>query len=148
MRKFLFFAFALVAGALAFTSCDNSNDPNNPLVGTWSVWQSGDFYNEISFDGNSTYTTIQDYYFYDGEAGELIPTPHEHVVIKGSYTIDGDIVTIHQTSQTISMDGGAAENIEWEPEDEQIKFKVEGNTLTLTRNYGTEYQSEQVFTKK
>ena len=30
MRKFLFFALALVAGALAFTSCD-PNDPNKPV---------------------------------------------------------------------------------------------------------------------
>lgn len=32
MKKFLFFAFALVAGALAFTSCDpnNPNDPKDP----------------------------------------------------------------------------------------------------------------------
>ena len=39
MRKYLFLAIALVAGALAFTSC-NPNDPSNPksLVGTmWRV---------------------------------------------------------------------------------------------------------------
>ena len=41
MRKFLFFAIALVAGALAFTSCD-PNNPQDPgdvkLVGTmWRV---------------------------------------------------------------------------------------------------------------
>ena len=33
MKKFLFFAIALVAGALAFTSCDKKVD--SPLVGTW-----------------------------------------------------------------------------------------------------------------
>ena len=31
MKKILFFAFALVAGALAFTSCEgNKNNPDNP----------------------------------------------------------------------------------------------------------------------
>ena len=32
MRKFLFFAFALVAGTLAFNSCDNGNDPEDSIV--------------------------------------------------------------------------------------------------------------------
>jgi len=34
MKKFLFFAFALVAGALAFTSCDKKDGNNPELTGT------------------------------------------------------------------------------------------------------------------
>ena len=147
MRKFLFFALAQVAGALAFTSCDNGNSVDSPLVGKWFTQPAEDLYDEITFDGKGNYVAVEDYYFYD-DAGKLIPTPHEHVVIKGSYTIDGDIATVHQTSQTISMDGGKAENIEWEPTDEQMKFKVEGKTLTLTRNYGTDYAWDLILTKK
>jgi len=38
MKKFLFFAIALVASALAFTSCDKKDKENvNPLVGTWTA---------------------------------------------------------------------------------------------------------------
>ena len=46
------------------------------------------------------------------------------------------------------MDGGPAESIEWEPYDEQMKYRVEGNTLHLIRDYGSEYSWEQEFYKQ
>ncbi len=88
MKKILFFAFALVAGALAFTSC-NGNDPKNPgeydpkdYVGTQWVT-------------DSTRTP-------DG----LSPAPHAYIKVKSEslveingndtqYKIEGAKMTIH-----------------------------------------------------
>ena len=146
MRKILFFAIALVASVLAFTSCDKNNI-DSPIVGTWAQIQE-DIEYFITFDGKGNYTYINNYYFYDIDTGEKIQTPHEHVVIEGSFTIDGDIITVHNTKETISMDGGPAEDIEWEPYDEQMKFRIEGNSLYLTRGYGTDYSWEEQWTKQ
>lgn len=149
MKKILLFAMMLVAGVMAFTGCKKDKDKvDSPLVGTWSVWEQEDMYYEITFNGDGSYTYINDYYFYDQETGKKIPTPHEHIVIKGSYTINGDIATVHNESQTLSMDGGPAEPSEgWQPTDEKMKFKVEGKTLHLTRDYGTEYPWDMTLTK-
>lgn len=46
------------------------------------------------------------------------------------------------------MDGGPAEEIEWEPYDEKMKYSIEGKTLHLIREYGTEYSYEEVWTKQ
>lgn len=146
MRKFFLFAIALVASALTFTSCDKNNI-DSPIVGTWAqIHEDMEYF--ITFDGKGNYTYINNYYFYDQETGKKIETPHEHVVIKGSFTIDGDIITVHNESQTISMDGGPAQDIEWEPYDEQMKYSVNGNTLHLIRDYGTESAFEQEFYKQ
>ena len=146
MKKFFIFAIALVASALTFTSCDKNNI-DSPVVGTWAqIHEDMEYF--ITFDGKGNYTYINNYYFYDQETGVKIPTPHEHVVIKGSFKIDGDIITVHNESQTISMDGGPAQDIEWEPYDEQMKFSISGNTLHLVRDYGTEYAFEQEFYKQ
>ena len=146
MRKFFIFAIALVASALTFTSCDKNNI-DSPVVGTWAqIHEDMEYF--ITFDGKGNYTYINNYYFYDIDTGEKIQTPHEHVVIKGSFKIDGDIITVHNDTETISMDGGPAQDIEWEPYDEQMKYSVKGNTLHLIRDYGTESAFEQEFYKQ
>ena len=146
MKKILFFAFALVASVLAFTSCEG-NKIDSPIVGTWAQIHE-DMEDFITFDGKGNYTFIENYYFYDQETGKKIEIPHEHIVIKGSFKIDGDIITVHNDTETISMDGGPAQEIEWEPYDEQMKFSINGNTLHLIRDYGTEYPYEQEFYKQ
>jgi len=141
MKKIIFFAFALVASVLAFTSCEG-NKINSPIVGTWSqVSEDMDYF--ITFDGKGNYTYINDYYMYGRETA-----PHEHVVIKGSFTVNGDIVTVHNDTETISMDGGPAREIEWEPYDEQMKYSITGNTLHLVRQYNTEYSWEEDWIKQ
>ena len=146
MRKFFIFAIALVASVLAFTSCEG-NKIDSPIVGTWAQIHE-DMEDFITFDGKGNYTFIENYYFYDQETGKKIEIPHEHIVIKGSFKIDGDIITVHNDTETISMDGGPAQEIEWEPYDEQMKFSINGNTLHLIRDYGTEYPYEQEFYKQ
>lgn len=141
MRKFFIFAIALVASVLALTSCEG-NKIDSPIVGTWAQ-TSDDMDYFITFDGKGNYTYINDYYMYGREV-----VPHEHVVIKGSFKIDGDIITVHNDTETISMDGGPAREIEWEPYDEQMKFSISGNTLHLIRDYGSEYSWEEDWTKQ
>ena len=146
MKKFFLFAIALVASVLALTSCEG-NKIDSPIVGTWAqIHEDMEYF--ITFDGKGNYTYINNYYFYDIDTGEKIQTPHEHVVIKGSFTIDGDIITVHNDTETISMDGGPAHEIEWEPYDEQMKFSISGNTLHLVRGYGSEYSWEEDWTKQ
>ena len=141
MKKFFIFAIALVASVLALTSCEG-NKIDSPIVGTWAQTSDDmDFF--ITFDGKGNYTYINDYYMYGRDA-----VPHEHVVIKGSFKIDGDIITVHNDTETISMDGGPAREIEWEPYDEQMKFSISGNTLHLVRGYGSEYSWEEDWTKQ
>ena len=49
MRKFLFFAIALVAGALAFTACDkNGNNPTPPASEYDGIWVSDSILNDNS----------------------------------------------------------------------------------------------------
>ena len=146
MRKFFIFAIALVTSVLALTSCEG-NKIDSPIVGTWAQIHE-DMEDFITFDGKGNYTFIENYYFYDQETGKKIEIPHEHIVIKGSFKIDGDIITVHNDTETISMDGGPAQEIEWEPYDEQMKFSINGNTLHLIRDYGTEYPYEQEFYKQ
>ena len=88
MKKILFFAIALVASVLTFTSC-NGNNPNDPLVGTWQhIEDYGDARSEqkVTFDGRDNFTYSDFKYM-----GDQV---HYGQIIKGSYKIDGDIVTI------------------------------------------------------
>ena len=91
MKKILFFAMALVAGALAFTSCD-PNNPNNPqeeqelkpadLIGT--MWRT-------------------DSVFMDGEKS---PAPHfiVDVIAADKAVLNGDTVTYHFDSNHLIVD--------------------------------------------
>ena len=144
MRKFLFFALALVAGVLAFTSCDKKDKIDSPLVGTWfAADEAQDYYYTFGADG--TYHRIEDYFMNGRDV-----VAHEHIVGKGTYTVNGDIVTAKIQSIKVYMDGSDQGDPfdEFWPSEEQMKFKVEGNKLTLTHEVGTEYEWEQTLTKK
>lgn len=133
MKKLFIFAIALVAGALAFTSCEK--EPSNPLVGTWT-------YQTPVRDGQqNTYTFIFDeknnfsfedlYYqygsFWDGRQQT------------GTYDIDEakSIVTLHYTHTKVWGRGPTHES-PYEDE-EQIKYEIKGDTLNVIRGYGSEY---------
>ncbi len=132
MKKILFFAFALVASVLAFTSC-NGNNPNDPLVGTWQhIEDYGDARSEqkVTFDGRDNFTYSDFKYM-----GDQV---HYGQIIKGSYKIDGDIVTIHYAECSWTNDGQEyTKQDDFSLSDEQIKYSIEGNTLTVIRLYGT-----------
>ena len=59
MRKFFIFAIALVASALALTSCEG-NKIDSPIVGTWAqIHEDMEYF--ITFDGKGNYTSITNY---------------------------------------------------------------------------------------
>ena len=148
MRKTFLFAFALVASVLAFVSCDKKdrkkNEPTieNPIVGTWFASEgSNDYF--YTFNADGTYQRVMDYYMY----GRAV-VAHEHIVADGSYQIENDIVTVKIDTIRISMDGGPFGPFPgfW-PAQEKIKFKVEGNKLSLIRDYGTASESTEELTQ-
>ena len=148
MKKFLFFALALVASVLAFVSCDKKDSKKNeptiqsPLVGTWFASEgSNDYF--YTFNSDGSYQRVMDYYM-NGRA----VVAHEHIVGDGSYQIENDIVTVKIDTIRISMDGGPFGPFPgfW-PAQEKIKFKVEGNKLSLIRDYGTASESTEELTQ-
>lgn len=58
MRKFLFFAFALVAGALAFTSCEKGNEPE--LKGTVYHYRGTSWVGEDNPYEHDVYIALED----------------------------------------------------------------------------------------
>ncbi len=142
MKKVLFFAFALVASVLAFTSCEKNND--NPLVGTWQhIEDYGDARSEqkVTFDERDNFTYSEFKYM-----GDQV---HYGQIIKGSYKIDGDIVTIHYAECSWTNDGQEyIKQNDFSLSDEQIKYSIEGNTLTVIRLYGTGSAYTETYTKQ
>lgn len=149
MKKTLLFAFAFAASVMALVSCgkDKKNEepavvPSNPLVGTWfrADTENDYFY---TFQANGVYQRIQDYYM-NGRA----VVAHEHIVGDGTYKTDGDVITANIVETTISMDGGPFGPFpDFWPAKEELKFKIEGDKLTLIRDFGTPEESKEVLTK-
>jgi len=150
MRKTLLFAFALVASVLAFTSCNkkDANTPDepiveNPLVGTWftSDVENDYFY---TFNSDGSYQRVMDYYM-NGRA----VVAHEHIVADGTYQSDKDILTANIDSIRIYMDGSKDSGPfdDFWPAQEKMKFKVEGDKLTLTHDYESGDAWTEVLTK-
>ena len=146
MKKFLFFAIALVAGVMTFTSCnkEGKNEPTvqSPLVGTWFASEgSNDYF--YTFNSDGSYQRVMDYYM-NGRA----VVAHEHIVGDGSYTFANDIVSTKLDTIRISMDGGPFGPFpDFWPAEEKMKFKVEGDKLTLTHNYESGDAWTEVLTK-
>ena len=87
MKKLLFFALALVAGVMAFTSCNKKETVESPIVGTWMrVAGASDFFYTFGEDG--TYQRIEDYYMNGRDV-----VAHEHIVGDGTFKIDGDVIS-------------------------------------------------------
>ena len=148
MRKTFLFALALVASVLAFVACDKKDkqkdEPavSSPIAGTWfSSDVENDYFYTFNTDGS--YQRIMDYYM-NGRA----VVAHEHIVADGSYQIENDIVTVKIDTIRISMDGGPFGPFpDFWPAQEKIKFKVEGNKLSLIRDYGTASESTEELTQ-
>ena len=138
MKKILFFAIALVASALAFTSC-NGNNPNDPLVGTWKyIEENGDIRSEqkVKFEGNNNFS-YSDYMYMSGQV-------HYGHILKGTYKINGDEVNIHYTGFSWTNDGEhMEEQTDFQPYDEWFKYSINGNTLTIIRGDNTETYTKQ-----
>ena len=150
MKKILFFAMALVACALAFTSCDK-NKVDSPVVGTWRYQtppapDSGWFGVYIfTFNGDGTFAL----YDYAYGPGADLSKPYDGFVWRGPYEINGDIITIHKEKYGMAKADGTEEyDDEWQSEDEKLKFSINGNIMHITRDYGTDYPWEADYTKQ
>lgn len=148
MRKTFFFAMVLAASTLAFVACDKKDkqedEPTvqNPIVGTWfTSYVDNDYFYTFSADGK--YQRVMDYYM-NGRA----VVAHEHIVADGTYQIEDDIVIAKIDSIRISMDGGPFGPFpDFWPAEEKMKFKVEGDKLTLIHNVGKEDAQPEVLTR-
>jgi len=145
MKKYLFLAIALVAGALAFTSCEKKGA--DALVGTWS--------RDTEKDGSGWYETQiltfgdkGEFYFQGIQHDPERPDVNSAMLFEGTYEINKDIATVHYLKHGWSYDG-QTEWVPFDPHDEQIKFSIDGKQLTIIRYYGEEYPNDpEVFIKQ
>ena len=143
MKKFILCTLSFVTLSLLFTSCEN-NKIDSPLVGTWFASEgSNDYF--YTFNADGTYQRVMDYYM-NGRA----VVAHEHIVGDGSYKIDGDIIDATLNSILVYMDGSkhGDDFSEFWPAEEKMKFKLEGDKLTITHDYDTGDAWSEVLTRK
>jgi hypothetical protein len=135
-KKFLFMLIVLLTFSFAFIACDDADEFDPDLTGTWVDAEGY----TIDFDGKGGFTGSISF-------EELIP-----IKFKGTYETNGDKITM--TATNISIDNGttwldkaqitimAAAMGEYEGlilemlEPQTNAYKVEGNKLTLG---GAEY---------
>ena len=145
MKKILFFAFALVASVLAFTSCnkEDKNEPTvqNPLVGTWTyqtpVRDGQQNVYTFIFDEKNNFSFEDLYYQYGSFWDGRLKT--------GTYDIDKakSIVTLHYTHTKVWGRGPTQEGPY--DEEEQIKYEIKGDTLNVIRGYGSEHPRNEQY---
>lgn len=145
MKKHLLFALALIAGALAFVSCEK--DPADSLVGKWSFdtekSQDG-FYETVSviFDNKGGFVFQGEQHYANPEAGQHI------MLMEGTYKVNGDVITVHYTRHGWNHNGQIEYVPNWEEYDEEMKYSISGNKLTLTRRIGDSNPHQEVYTKQ
>lgn len=135
MKKFFIFALALVAGALAFTSCDK-NKVDSPLVGTWECHREDvPHFLQVNFhaDGKLDYRE----YMEDGIYNTM----------EGTYSIKGDTYTAHFTRHGWNYGEGVEYIPDWDGYDDYAKFSISGNEATITHLYGTSDAYTVTYTK-
>ena len=136
MKKILFFAFALVAGVMAFTSCDK-NKVDSPLVGTWECHREDvPHYLQLNFfaNGNVDYREYMENGIYN--------------TMEGTYSIKGDTYTAHFTRHGWNYGEGVEYIPDWDGYDDYAKFSISGNEATITHLYGTSDAYTVTYTKQ
>ena len=118
MKKILFFAFALVASVLAFTSCEGK-DTGDVLTGTWAynveAKQTGGVYECVTFSGKDAFAFERCIY---NANGSIHVGPDKLV---GTYVIEGNTFTA-----TMHYEGDEQQHVN------KYEFAIEGKTLTAT----------------
>lgn len=147
MKKVLFFAMALVAGALAFTSCEGNN-PNNPIVGTWMYENkpmngSTDFSRMYAIFNEDFTFELQERWVYSGQEDK------HYNYMAGTYEFKANnVVLAHFKSHGWYHEGEKDVVPGFEGWDEQIQYSISGNTLTLIRGYGSSNPVTETYTKQ
>jgi len=119
--KFWFMAMIAVVATVSLTACsdDEKDEPDvidSPIIGTWVYDKSPDYYEEITFSANGKYVMC---------AHE--PYSDDHFYEEGTYTVNGDNVTLKCT-KIAELDGV---NSDYVGETTTYKWAVIGNALTL-----------------
>ena len=146
MKKFFTFAIALVASALALSSCQPTID--SPLVGSWNA--RGLLYVE---DEGEDYETLRMFHFFDNgdfQYNEYLYTSdgiasNDGYILTGSWSVDGDILTLHKKKYGTCHAGQNTFDSSFKPSDETNKWFIDGHYLHLIRLYGTEDAFEETF---
>lgn len=136
MRKFLFFAIALVASVLAFTSCETKIE--SPLVGGWS--NQGEIV-VVKPDGTTqtVYGSNSLNFFDNGEYQRniYIEGTFDGWVQRGEWKVKEDKVTIYtQKSGTINNNNFVYDS-SFKPVEEVATWRIENHYLYLTHSDGT-----------
>ena len=147
MKKVFYAAIALVTCVLAFSSCNEKDKADNPLVGTWSYrtqTTSTGWYSVYEAIFTADYSFEARDYAYGPETTEA----HDCNYMAGKYEIAGNIATIHYQSHGWIHSGVREPVSGFEPYDEKVQFEINGNTLTVIRNYGTSDAWKEIYTKQ
>ena len=136
MKKYFFFAIALVVCALAFTSCNPKID--SPLVGWWSVGtyvvdettqQERAARNELNFFDNGQF---QQNIYYNGTFDGLYA--------RGTWSVNGNKVTISKTTSGTIKNNNFVADPSFKPYTEEYTWHIEGHYLYLETAEGIVYQ--------
>lgn len=134
MKKIFSFAVALVACALAFTSCQTKID--SPLVGWWSAptiivdetSQEREGRNDLNFIDNGQF---QQNMYYDGT--------FDGFYAKGTWSVKGDKVTINKTVYGKISNNNFIPDNSFKPYSEEYTWRIDGHYLYLKDSEGNEY---------
>jgi hypothetical protein len=136
MKKYFYFAIALVVCALACTSCNQKID--SPLVGWWSAstyvvdettHQERAARNDLNFIDNGQF---QQNLYYQGTFDGLYAM--------GTWAVNGNKVTISKTSSGTINNNNFVNDYTFKPYTEEYTWRIEGHYLYLKTADGEEYQ--------
>jgi hypothetical protein len=120
---------------LTHQSAGPAPDPQQ-FYGTWEYSTKDEIFMAI-FEPNGNFE-LREYTEGDKEK--------DYSYMAGSLKIEGNLITLQFTEHGW-YHGGQKEPVpSFEPYDEQVQFALNGNTLTLTRNYGTADEKQEVYT--
>ena len=128
MKKVLFFAFALVASVLAFTSCEGNNPSDNPQTakltsGTWVYQVNENGYMYFEFSGSS---------FKYHEIGQAMGVTID-AWVGGSYTLKGNALTFKFTDTNVDEMKSSLDKYEKTATLDGDKLLYSGHTFTLQK---------------
>ena len=149
MKKFLFFALALVAGAMAFTACNGNNPDDKPTS----------FLNIKFFvDLNRGTTPTSHYVIFKNdstfeEGWELYSDAERTTLSKrqfntGTFQLQPEYMDLYYTASYDERNGQLSPVGDYEPWEVRVYYAFDGDTLALTFNKGTEYEYTDKYWRK
>lgn len=134
MKKFFSFAVALVASALAFTSCNVKID--SPLVGWWSAptvmidenLQERMGRNDLNFIDNGQF-----------QQNEYFNGTFDGYYAMGKWSVKDNKVTIRKNTYGTIKNNNFIPDSNFKPYEQQFTWRIEGHYLYLVDEEGNEY---------